>query len=122
MARQFDTEGSGVRITNRGAPLSILGIKTEGVNVVLDNGGGAHSDIFGGLLYMVRDGADTAVPAFHNTDSWLSASLVEESLRAASHYQLYIGPAGGNQRQNLPVANFPQRGFGRFVPNLVDEP
>ncbi len=121
-ARQFDTEGSGVRISNRGAPLSILGLKTEGVNVVLDNAEGSHSDIFGGLVYMVRDGADGTIPAFHNTNSWLSASFVEESLRAASRYQLYIGPAAGAQRENLPATRFPERGFGRFVPNLVDEP
>jgi hypothetical protein len=82
MARQFDTEGSGVRIANRGAPLSILGLKTEGVNIVLDNAEGGRADIFGGLVYMVRDGgADGAIPAFHNTNSWLSASFVEESLR-----------------------------------------
>lgn len=122
MARQFDTEGSGVRITNRGAPLSILGLKTEGVNIVLDNGAGGHADLFGGLLYVVRDGADNTIAAFHNTDSWLAASFVEESLRPASRYQLYIGPAGGAQRANVPVTGFPERGFGRFVPSLIDEP
>ncbi|HMA51441.1 MAG TPA: glycosyl hydrolase family 28-related protein [Magnetospirillaceae bacterium] len=121
-ARQFDTEGSGVRITNRGAPLSILGLKTEGVSVILDNSAGGHSDIFGGLVYVVRDGADATLPAFHNTDGWLSASFVEESLRAASRYQVYIGPAGGAQRSSVPVTGFPSRGFGRFVPNLIDEP
>ena len=121
-ARQFDTEGSGIRISNRGAPLSILGLKTEGVGIVLDNAEGGHSDIFGGLVYMVRDGADGTIPVFHNTNSWLAASFVEESLRAASRYQLYIAPAAGAQRENLPATKFPERGFGRFVPNLVDEP
>jgi len=122
MARQFDTEGSGIRIANHGAPLSILGLKTEGVGIVLDNGEGGRSDIFGGLVYMVRDGADGTIPAFHNTGSWLSASFVEESLRPASRYQLYISPAAGAQREALPATRFPERGFGRFVPNLVDEP
>lgn len=121
-ARQFDTEGSGVRITNRGAPLSILGLKTEGVSVILDNGDGGHSDIFGGLVYVVRDGADASIPAFHNTGSWLSASFAEESLRAASRYSVYIGPAGGADRSSVPVTGFPQRGYGRFVPTLIDEP
>ena len=121
-ARQFDTEGGGVRIVDKGAPLSLLGLKTEGVSVILDNGAGAHSDIFGGLIYVVRDGPDQTVPAFHNTDSWLSASFVEESLRAASRYQAYLGPAGGAQRDVVPVTAFPARGFGRFVPDLVDQP
>ena len=121
-ARQFDTEGSGVRITNRGAPLAILGLKTEGVNVVLDNGAGGHADIFGGLLYVVRDGADTSIPAFHNSEGWLSAALVEESLRAASRYTVYVGPTGGAPRSSVLVTSFPERGFGRFMPNLIDEP
>jgi len=121
-ARQFDSEGSGVRIANHGAALSILGLKTEGVSVILDNGAGAHSDIFGGLIYVVRDGADQTIAAFHNTDSWLSASFVEESLRAASRYQIYVGPTGDGQRSSVPATRFPQRGFGRFVPTLLDEP
>jgi hypothetical protein len=121
-ARQLDTEGSGVRIANRGAPLSILGLKTEGVSVILDNAGGGHSDIFGGLVYMVHDGADSTIPALHNTDSWLAASFVEESLRANSRYQIYIGPTGDSPRASVPVTAFPQRGFGRFVPNLLDQP
>jgi hypothetical protein len=122
IARQFDTEGGGIRIADRGSPLSILGLKTEGVSVILDNSAGAHTDIFGGLVYMVRDGADTTIPAFHNTDSWLAAAFVEESLRAESRYQAYIGPAGNSQRTTVPVDKFPARGFGRFVPNLIDQP
>ena len=122
IARQFDTEGGGVRVVNKGSPLSILGLKTEGVNVIVDNSAGGHADIFGGLAYLVRDGADSTIPAFHNTDSWLSAVLVEESLRTASRYQLYLGPAAGSQRPPVPVTGFPQRGFGRFIPNLVDQP
>lgn len=121
-ARQFDTEGGGVRVVNKGSPLSILGLKTEGVNVIVDNSAGGHADIFGGLAYLVRDGADGTIPAFHNTDSWLAASFVEESLRTGSRYQLYIGPALGSQRAPVPVTGFPQRGFGRFIPDLIDQP
>jgi len=122
IARQFDTEGGGIRIADRGAPLSILGLKTEGVSVILDNSDGAHTDIFGGLVYMVRDAADATIPAFHNTDSWLAAAFVEESLRANSRYQTYIGPAANSQRASVPAAYFPARGFGRFIPNLIDQP
>jgi len=122
LARQFDTEGGGVRILNVGSPLWILGLKTEGVSIILDNSAGGHSDIFGGLVYVVRDGADATIPAFHNTDSWLAASFAEESLRAASRYQIYIGPTGDSQRSSIPVTGFPQRGLGRFVPTLIDEP
>ena len=122
IARQFDTEGGGIRILDKGTPLSILGLKTEGVSIILDNSAGAHTDIFGGLVYMVRDGADATIPAFHNTDSWLAAAFVEESLRANSRYSAYIGPAANSQRAAVPVAEFPARGFGRFIPNLIDQP
>ena len=122
IARQFDTEGGGVRIIDKGAPLSILGLKTEGVSVILDNSAGAHTDIFGGLVYMVRDGADPTIPAFRNTDSWLAAAFVEESLRANSRYQAYLGPAVDSRRDIVPVTNFPARGYGRVIPNLIDQP
>jgi hypothetical protein len=114
-AEQFDTEGSGVRITNLGSPLSLLGLKTEGVATIVDNRAGAHTDIFGGLVYMVRNGPP--VPAFLNKDGWLSASFAEESLRPASHYEIYL--AG---EKNIPVTDFPPRGLAHFVPHLIDAP
>jgi hypothetical protein len=113
-ARQLDTEGGDTRIVNDGSPLTILGLKTEGDCVVLDNRNGAVSRIAGGLLYVVGD-ADASVPAFRNADASLRASFVEESFRAASRYTNYVvGPAG-----TVPVTNFPERGYGRVVPLLT---
>ena len=114
VARQLDTEGAGVRIENVGAPLAILGLKTEGIATILDNRAGGHADIFGGLVYMVRDPSGDPVPAFRNADSWLAAAFAEESLRPTSRYRLYLA--------GVPAANFPERGFGRVVPNLVATP
>lgn len=121
-ARQFDSEGTTTRIINRGSPLSILGLKTEGVCTVLDNREGARTDIFGGLVYVVRDGAPATVPTFINSASSLSASFVEESLRSGSRYQTYVGRAAGDTTPPVPVTDFPERGFGRFVPDLRDGP
>jgi hypothetical protein len=121
-ARQLNTEGGNTRITNIGSPLWILGLKTEGIATVIDNSQGARTDIFGGLIYMVRDGAGDDVPAFKNADSWLTASFVEESLRAESRYSAYVmqpSPAGP---QITHSDAFPPRGFGRFVPALVSGP
>ena len=114
-AEQFDTEGGGVRIVNLGSPLRLLGLKTEGIATILDNRAGAHSDIFGGLVYMVREGHP--LPAFLNKDGWLSASFAEESLRPNSHYDIYL--AGGRIHA---AETFPARGLGRFVPDLTDSP
>ena len=97
IARQLDTEGGDTRILNDGSPLTILGLKTEGDGIVLDNRDGARSLILGGLLYVVRD-ADARVPAFRNTDASLFAAFLEESFRAASRYTVYLqDPRTGQQ-------------------------
>jgi hypothetical protein len=121
-ARQFNSEGTTTRIVNKGSPLVLLGLKTEGVTTILDNQAGAHSQIFGGLIYVVSDGADASVPAFRNVDSWLSATLVEESLRSGSRYQAYVARAAADTAGIVPVTGFPARGYGRFIPDLEDVP
>jgi hypothetical protein len=121
-ARQFNTEGGGTRITNDGSPLAILGLKTEGITTVLDNRAGARTDIFGGLVYIVRDGVGPETPAIRNSNSWLSAALVEESLRSGSRYQIYVERDPADSRGAIPVTAFPERGYGRFIPHLTDAP
>jgi hypothetical protein len=122
LARQFDTEGGGVRILNVGSPLWILGLKTEGICTIVENREGARTDIFGGLVYMVRDNPATAVPALHNVESWLAASFAEESLRANSRYSVLLSQEGPSGTKTLDVNGFPERGFGRFVPSIAAVP
>jgi hypothetical protein len=110
VARQLDTEGGDTRILNDGGNLVVLGLKTEGDGIVVDNRGGAHSTILGGLLYIVGD-ADPAIPAFKASGPGLSATFVEESLRPESHYTTYL------ERQR--ATDFPPRGDGRIVPWLL---
>lgn len=119
-ARQLDTEGAGVRILNDGAPLWILGLKTEGAGVVVDNRGGARTEVFGGLMYVVRE-TDGTVPAFRNEASWLSATFVEEVLRAGRLYRTYVRQVGETERE-LPAAMFQERGMGRMVGSLRASP
>lgn len=114
IARQLDTEGDDIRIANDGGNLAVLGLKTEGDGVVVDNRDGAHTTILGGLLYVVHD-ANPAVPAFRADGSGLSATFVEESLRSASHYTTYLEQPGRAVR----AAEFPARGDGRIVPWLA---
>jgi hypothetical protein len=115
-ARQLDTEGGDTRILNDGSPLTVLGLKTEGDGIVLDNRHGARSVILGGLLYVVRN-ADAKVPAFRNTDANLFAAFLEESFRPASRYTVYLQDPGTGQR--IDAAAFPARGYGRIVPWLA---
>ena len=120
-AWQLDTEGGGTRILNEGSPLAILGLKTEGDCIVLDNRAGAHSEILGGLLYVVHD-AEPSIPAFRNTDAALQASFVEESFRPASRYTTYLEDTSNGQARKLPASGFPSRRDGRIVPLLTANP
>jgi hypothetical protein len=115
-AWQLDTEGDDTRIINDGAPLTILGLKTEGDCTVLDNRNGARSVLLGGLVYIVHD-ADPAIPAFRNARSSLQASFAEESLRSASRYAIYLQDATAHH--DVRADGFPTRGYGRIVPWLV---
>jgi hypothetical protein len=111
-ARQLDTEGGDTRILNDGSPLVILGLKTEGDCIVLDNRNGATSSILGGLLYIVHD-ADPKVPAFRNTAATLQASLAEEAFNPRNRYSVYL--QNHDARRDVPAAAFPTRGYGRLA-------
>jgi hypothetical protein len=115
-ARQFDTEGGDTRILNEGSPLAILGLKTEGDCIVLDNRDGAVTSVLGGLLYIVS-AADPKVPAFRNTNATLQASFAEESFDPAKRYSVYLRDQDG--RRDVPASTFPLRGYGRIVPWLA---
>lgn len=115
-ARQFDTEGGGTRITNLGSPLWLLGLKTEGISTIVENHVGARTDIFGGLVYMVRTGPP--VPAFRNDGGWLSACFAEESLRPGSRYEVYLDDQG----RSIAADTMPSRGLAHFVPDLTAVP
>ncbi len=119
VGRQFDTEGGGTRVTNAGSPLSILGLKTEGISTIVDSTDGAMTDIFGGLVYMVRDPQGNPPPAFHTAGSRLTASFAEEVLRPNSHYQTFLSEDGA---ASVDAQTFPERGMGRFITNLGSDP
>ena len=113
-ARQLDIEWGAPYLLNEGSPLEILGLKTEGDGVVIDNRAGARSLVLGGLLYVVR-AADPAVPAFRNIDASLTASFVEEAFGAGNRYTRYVEGS-----QTVLAATFPRRGgYGRVVAGLV---
>jgi hypothetical protein len=116
-ARQLNTEGGDERIVNEGSPLAIVGLKTEGDCVVLDNRRGARTEILGGLVYIVQD-ADPAIPLFRNTGGTLLASFIEESFRAASHYSTYVQDRMTHRDVPAVSASLP-RGYGRLVPWLA---
>ncbi len=118
-ARQLDTEGGGVRIRNSGAPLWILGLKTEKNCTVLENTAGATTEILGGLIYITGNTADPAIPAFRNTDSKLWLSYAEESFDANATYAVHLENTKGGKTNTTAAESLPMRTIGRMVPVLV---
>lgn len=115
-ARQLNSEGGGTRIRNNGAPLWLLGIKTERNCTVLDGRNGAVSEILGGLLYMVRTDGDD-LPAFYNEKSKLLVSYAEEAFDEKAVYKTHLmGDA-----QSVTADTLPPRGKGRMAAQLVSE-
>jgi hypothetical protein len=122
-ATQLDTEGKGVRIVNDGAPLVVLGVKSEQNCTLVANRAGAQSEIIGGLLYLVHREGD-ALPAFVNdATSRLYAAYVESAYRSSavySHHFLFTTRAG--LRERLSSQRLPARGLGRVVPGVTLTP
>ncbi|HEU5048447.1 MAG TPA: glycosyl hydrolase family 28-related protein [Rickettsiales bacterium] len=117
-ARQFNSEGGGIRIENKGAPLWILGVKTEQDCTVLDNKDGAQSEILGGLLYITGNHADPKIPAFRNTHSRLLMSYAEESFNRDATYAIHLEDTQHGQVKTTPATSLPERNLARVVPQL----
>jgi hypothetical protein len=118
-ARQLNTEGDGVRIVNRGAPLWILGIKTEGANTAISSFAASRTEVLGGLLYPVRP-VPPDLPAFHVKDSSFTATVAESSYAAAAAYSVLLRgcSATGAVVERMDTRPPPDR-LGRFVLSLT---
>ncbi len=117
--RQINTEGQGVRITNKGAPLWVFGVKTEGVCTVVDNSAGGKTEVLGGLVYITATNPDANVPAFRNTDGTMLLSYVEESTTSNSSYAIHLQSTINGVTKNVLASSLTARGLGRVVPLLV---
>lgn len=118
-ARQFNSEGGGVRVRNDGAPLWILGVKTEQNCTIVENLPGARTEILGGLLYIVMP-PPASVPAFIvNPGSSLVAAYVESAYRDGAIYQEHVvSTDASGKRRVVGAAALPARGRSRLVPGL----
>ncbi len=118
-ARQLNTEGDRTRILNDGAPLNILGLKTEQHGLIVDTQGGGRTEIFGGLIYAVYPFEDD-LAAFHVGDGRFVATYAEEVFdwRAAWPTHVSFQTPGGLRR--IKPSKLPRRGPlpGRMVGQL----
>ena len=106
--RQLNTEGKGVRIQNDGAPLWVLGTKTENNMTLLENKNGAISELFGGLAYMVHsDGRK--VPYLHNIDGRITAAFAEESFFPDAFYETFLASENAGKSLQIKGSDMPPR-------------
>lgn len=119
-ALQLNTEGGGTRIINDGAPLWVLGIKTERNCTILENKNGANSEIIGGLIYMVQP-SENPLPAFINENSKFRAAYVEEAFNKKAVYKTHLRDIKNGDEREVLAETLPKRGLGRIVPMLSSD-
>ncbi len=69
-ARQLNTEGQGTKITNNGAIIWILGLKTEKYFTAIENLSGGITEVLGGFIYRVDKTKADNSPMFSITDAY----------------------------------------------------
>jgi hypothetical protein len=125
--RQVDTEGGGarggtakVRITNDGAPMWILGLKSEGNNTLVASSDGAVTDILGTLVAPLTS---ASVPLFTTADARLQATGVEIAFKPDTTYQWLLQGSMKGVDVSVPAERMPARPTtqGIFFPRIVSE-
>jgi Pectate lyase superfamily protein len=123
--RQVDTEGGGarggtvkVRITNDGAPMWILGLKSEGNNTLVASSGGAVTDILGTLVAPLTS---ASVPLFASVDARLQATGVEIAFKPEATYRWLLQGSLKGVDISVPADRMPPRPStqGIFFPRIV---
>jgi hypothetical protein len=111
--RQINSEGGGarggtgsVRITNDGAPIWLLGVKSEGDNTLVANSHGAVTDILGTLFMSLRAASQ---PLFQSTDSHLDAAGVEVAWKPGASYRSILLETVNGREISVTSDAFPQR-------------
>lgn len=115
-ARQLNTEGDGVRIVNDGAPLNILGLKTEQHGLILETRGDGQSEVFGGLIYAVKRFEDDKA-AFHVAEGRFVATYAEEVFDWRAAWPTHVSYETPDGLRRIKPSKLPRRGPlpGRMV-------
>jgi hypothetical protein len=117
-ARQLNTEATGVKLTNAGGRLWVLGLKTEQPSTVAVSTDGATTEILGGLIYPVGKIAD-ATPAFIGDDSNLFLIYATTAYAPGRNYPTQVQERRGGDVRALATATLPGRGLGSTLPPYV---
>jgi hypothetical protein len=115
-ARQFDVEGAvdASKVSNNGAFLWILGLKTEGPQTAIDTKNGGSTELLGGLLFPVRAvGPD--VPAFIVSKASISMTYAVSAYKPENNYQIQIQTLREAGTENIKNSDLPKRGYGSLA-------
>jgi hypothetical protein len=115
-ARQFDVEGDveGSKVSNNGAFLWILGMKTEGPQTAIDTENGGATELLGALLYPVRPVAP-GTAAFIVNNSSLAISYAVSAYKVEKNYPIQLQVVRDSNLQNVNSSDVTKRGNGSLA-------
>jgi hypothetical protein len=110
-ARQYNNEYGGVKITNDGGDLWILGLKTERTGTVIETTGGGRTELLGTLIYPATPfGAEERQkPAFINRRSSVSLIYSQSVYCNGCGYEIQIEETRGTETRRIMAADFAGR-------------
>ena len=116
--RQFNAEGRTVRLSNDGAPLWILGAKSEQTNTLIQNKNGADTEVVGAFIARIFPTLPQ-MPAFQNFNGRLVLSYAEDVYRPDAAYRVHLDSLVGDKRTIVSSEDLPRRGkWARMAPIL----
>lgn len=121
-ARQFNNEKLGTHITNAGATLWILGLKTERGGTLIETKAGGATELLGGLSYTTNHGK--LAPMFVSTDARVSY-VIGEVCYTGDPFSRLVHEQRGDQTKLLERGKTPLRPAflqGSEIPLYVGEP
>jgi hypothetical protein len=115
-ARQFNVENKGTHITNDGATLWILGLKTEQEGTVIETRGGGRTELLGGFVYSCTPAGPD--PMFVCADGSVSLT-VGEACFIGKPYDTVVRETRGGETKELGRRRAPGRVGGSMLPLFV---
>ncbi len=110
--RQVNPENPGVKITNDGGTVWILGLKTEKPGTPIVTRGAGRTELLGGLIYPVNT-LPIEEPMFINDESSFSAVIGESAYGGEAFHRVIVEETRGGELRRLWFGEIPRRvGFG----------
>jgi hypothetical protein len=121
-SRQLNPEGDkfGPKIVNEGGTFWLLGLKTEGDQLLVDTRRGGRTEIVGGFIYANKNRDEDKVMFRVDATSSLSATIGEWVIRKQP-FDLVVQTQDGRTKR-LAHGQVPGRGEGSMLPLFVARP